>query len=141
MQNSFASRVLNNFVIRDQQIKFNKNAMQIAQKLDECTKGLSTDDQMFCELFTTTTQEDYQSIIDAYQKLTGEQLYDRLRGEFVSQDLEIAQLCHLRFVDFKQFVNKCLRNKANPSATIVIRDRLDWSGIAVPAQLGELLGI
>ena len=84
MQNSFASRVLNNFVIRDQQIKFNKNAMQIAQKLDECTKGLSTDDQMFCELFTTTTQEDYQNIIDAYQKLTGEQLYDRLRGEFVS---------------------------------------------------------
>lgn len=30
MQNSFASRVLNNFVIRDQQIKFNKNTMQIA---------------------------------------------------------------------------------------------------------------
>lgn len=96
---------------------------------------------MFCELFTTTTQEDYQSIIDAYQKLTGEQLYDRLRGEFVSQDLEVAQLCHLRFMDFKQFVNKCLRNKANPAAAIVIRDRLDWSGITVPIQLGELLGI
>ena len=30
MQNSFTGRILSNFTIRDQQIKFNKNAMQIA---------------------------------------------------------------------------------------------------------------
>ncbi|CAL5980639.1 Annexin_11 [Hexamita inflata] len=136
-QNTFAINLLKAWLNRDTLVRPVMNFKKEAQKLDEATKSLGTDEQIFLDFFTKTSFNDFKEVIAEYQKLSNETLVERLKGEFKDENLKYAQMCYFRMQDLTRFLQVSLQGKCNPQIALLVRDRIQWNEIALGSLVGE----